>query len=113
MPYSFISDKKFALKLDKLNKEKNKLLLGGFPPSDTLQNKQIVKVQTTDIENGWAFYINSLTLGKVSIPVKRYGLLGIDTESIIRILEWFKDDVFALINDYPDYFIERLNYLLR
>ena len=37
----------------------------------------------------------------------------IDTESIIRILEWFKDDVFALIDDYPSYFIERLNYLLR
>ena len=37
----------------------------------------------------------------------------IDTESIIRILEWFKDDVFALIDDYPGYFLERLNYLLR
>ena len=37
----------------------------------------------------------------------------IDAESIIRILEWFKDDVFALIDDYPGYFLERLNYLLR
>ena len=37
----------------------------------------------------------------------------IDTESIIRILEWFKDDVFALTDDYPEYFLERLNYLLR
>ena len=33
----------------------------------------------------------------------------IDAESIIRILEWFKYDLFALINDYPSYFLERLN----
>lgn len=37
----------------------------------------------------------------------------IDAESIVRILEWFKDDVFVLIDDYPGYFAERLNYLLR
>lgn len=37
----------------------------------------------------------------------------IDTDSIIRIVKWFKDDVFALLDNYPEYFSERLNYLLR
>ena len=37
----------------------------------------------------------------------------IDAESIVRILEWFKDDIISLIGDYPSYFLERLNYLLR
>lgn len=37
----------------------------------------------------------------------------IDTDSILRIVKWFEDDVFALLNDYPAYFLERLNYLLR
>ena len=37
----------------------------------------------------------------------------IDTDSILRIVKWFQDDVFALLNDYPEYFSERLNYLLR
>lgn len=37
----------------------------------------------------------------------------IDTDSIIRIMKWFKDDVFALLDNYPEYFSERLNYLLR
>ena len=37
----------------------------------------------------------------------------IDAERIIRILGLFKDDILALLDDYPSYFSERLNYLLR
>ena len=97
---NFINDKKFALKLDKSNQENHKLFLGGFPPSNTLQQQQIVKVQTIDIENGWAFYIDSLTLGKVSLPVKKYGLLSFDTESIIvnkDIYMFLKENVFKKV----------------
>lgn len=37
----------------------------------------------------------------------------IDTDSILRTSKWFEDDIFELLNDYPTYFSERLNYLLR
>ena len=37
----------------------------------------------------------------------------IDTDNILRIVKWFKDSVFDLLNDYSRYFSERLNHLLR
>ncbi len=37
----------------------------------------------------------------------------IDTDSILRIAKRFEDSVLDLLNDYPGYFSERLNYLLR
>ena len=37
----------------------------------------------------------------------------IDTDSILRIVKWFEDSVFDLLNDYPGYFSERVSYLLR
>ena len=37
----------------------------------------------------------------------------IDTDSILHIEKWFEDSVLDLLNDYPRYFSERLNYLLR
>ena len=37
----------------------------------------------------------------------------IDTDSILRIAKWFEDDIFALLNNFPEYFSERFKYLLR
>lgn len=37
----------------------------------------------------------------------------IDEDSILRILKWMVDSVLHLLNSYPGYFSERLNYLLR
>ena len=38
---------------------------------------------------------------------------AIDAENIISAVKSFEDDMFGLLNDYPAYFSERLNYLLR
>lgn len=35
----------------------------------------------------------------------------IDTDGIVPIAKWFKDDIFVLLNDYPEYFLERADYL--
>ena len=37
----------------------------------------------------------------------------IEPDIVLQVLKWFKEDVFALLRDYPAYFSERLNYLLR
>lgn len=37
----------------------------------------------------------------------------IDTDSILRIAKWFEDDIFALLNNFPEYFSERFKYMLR
>ena len=37
----------------------------------------------------------------------------IDTDSFLRIAKWFDDDIFALLNIFPEYFSERFKYLLR
>ena len=37
----------------------------------------------------------------------------IDTDSILRIAKWFEDDIFALLNNFPEYFSERFKYLIR
>lgn len=36
----------------------------------------------------------------------------IDTDNILGIMKCFEDDVLNLLNEYPRYFSERLNYLL-
>lgn len=38
---------------------------------------------------------------------------AIDAENIIPAVKSFEDDILGLLNDYPAYFSERLNYLLR
>ena len=38
---------------------------------------------------------------------------AIDAENIIPAVKSYEDDILALLNDYPAYFSERLNYLLR
>lgn len=37
---------------------------------------------------------------------------NIDVDKIIRILGFYKDDIFSLLADYPEYFTERLEFLL-
>lgn len=36
---------------------------------------------------------------------------SIDSDRIISNIEWFRDDVIAILNEYPEYFSERLKYL--
>lgn len=37
----------------------------------------------------------------------------VDTDNILSIIKAYKDNVFALLDEYPEYFYDRLNYLLR
>ena len=37
----------------------------------------------------------------------------VDTDNILSVIKDYEDDVFTLLNKYPEYFNDRLNYLLR
>lgn len=50
----------------------------------------------------------------LSLPISEILLSdNIGADEILRIIKWFEDDIYTLLNDYPEYFTERLKYLLR